>query len=46
LLGEAEGVGEGELDFVVCALGDNGKMREATMAAAREALDFINSATN
>jgi len=45
LLGDAEGVGEDELDFAVCALSDNGKMREATMAA-REVLDFINSAIN
>jgi len=46
LLGDAEGVGEDELDFAVCAPSDNGKMREATMAAAREVLDIINSRIN
>ena len=42
MLEEAEGVGEGELDFAVCAPSDNGKIREATIAPAREVLDFIN----
>jgi len=46
LLGDPEGVGEVELDFAVCPLSDNGKMMEATMAAAREVLDFINSVIN
>ena len=39
--GGADGVGEEELGFAVCAISDNGKTREATIAAAREVLDFI-----
>ena len=40
--GDADGVGEEEVDFAVCAPSDNGKTRKATIAAARKPLDFIN----
>jgi hypothetical protein len=41
LPGDADGVGEEELDVAVCAPSDNEKTREATIAAAREILDLI-----
>jgi len=41
LPGDADGAGEDELDFAVCASSANGKTREATIAAAREILDLI-----
>jgi hypothetical protein len=41
LPGDVDGVGEEEVDFAVCAPSDNGKTREATIAAAREVWDFI-----
>jgi hypothetical protein len=40
LLGDDEGVGEDELGFAVCALSDNGKMREAMMAAVSRNAGF------
>ena len=39
--GDADGAGEDELDFVVCAPSDNGKTMEATIAMARAVLGFI-----
>jgi hypothetical protein len=46
LLGDTDGVGEGELDFAVCAASDKEKTREAIIAGARELVDFISSAIN
>jgi hypothetical protein len=46
LLGDAEGVGEGEFDFAVCTASDGERTREAIIAGAREVVDFVSSAIN
>jgi hypothetical protein len=46
LLGDTDGVGEGELDFAVCAASDKERTREAIIAGARKVVDFISSAIN